>query len=81
MSTSYEKKPFPETTSHVELSIMDGGGFTASTSVLHADVEPEKFHMIDWSFHIYHPNSKRHVLWDLGLHDVLQTCGFCASEY
>lgn len=62
--------PLPESASHVKLQALDGGSFIADWVIIHAGVESEKFRMYDFAFHISHPPTGRHVLWDLGVSSV-----------
>jgi hypothetical protein len=72
-SFSMESSPIqklPETAAFVELHLLDGGSFIASTDKLHAGVENETFRLYDWAFHIYHPGKGEHMLWDVGIGNV-----------
>lgn len=62
--------PLPVTDGSVKLQLLDGGSFIANYTVLHAGVDDEAFRMYNWAFHIFHPETGRHVLWDLGLTSV-----------
>lgn len=63
----------------VHVSLLDGGSFsTAALKFLHADAgDTQQFRMYNWCFHIHHPSSGRHVLWDLGCSHVCSQSYFC----
>lgn len=64
-------KPLPEGPGHVKLTLLDGGSFIAHTAVLH-DAAPadDTFRMYIWAFHVYHPSSDTHAVFDLGISSV-----------
>ncbi|KAF4545863.1 uncharacterized protein LTHEOB_4515 [Lasiodiplodia theobromae] len=51
----------------VQLRLLDGGSFVAEEDKLHAGAPNNRFRMYDWAFHVHHPATDRHVLWDLGV--------------
>ncbi|KAL0252991.1 hypothetical protein SLS55_008444 [Diplodia seriata] len=57
----------PQPASAVQLRLLDGGSFMAEMSKLHHGAANDRFRMYNWAFHIYHPATDRHVLWDLGM--------------
>lgn len=63
-------KALPTVNSFVNLQLLNGGSFTASTSIVHAGVEDKKFRMYNWAFYVNHPTSDRHLLWDVGMTSV-----------
>lgn len=60
------------TKASLQLQLLNGGSFTASTSKLHAGIKEEEFRMYNWAFYIHSPARNRHVLWDLGMTGVLE---------
>lgn len=54
----------------VQLRLLDGGSFVAEEDKLHAGAPNNRFRMYDWAFHVHHPATDRHVLWDLGVEGV-----------
>lgn len=62
--------PLPDTKSHVNLEALDGGSFTGDYTFLHADVKSQPFRMYNFAFHVTHPGTGRHIMWDLGLTSV-----------
>lgn len=59
------------TNASVKLQLLNGGSFTANYTVLHAGVPEQPFRMYNWAFYIFHPETGRHILWDLGLTSVM----------
>lgn len=64
-------EPLPQSDSSVQLRILDGGSFMAELNKLHDGAGNDRFRMYNWAFHIYHPKTHRHVLWDVGMEGVL----------
>ncbi|KAI1843763.1 hypothetical protein JX266_010022 [Neoarthrinium moseri] len=65
MSTS---KSFPPSSGSVEVTLLDGGGFTtAEDARLHQDGDRPPFYLYDWLFLIHHQSTGKKVLWDLGI--------------
>lgn len=64
-------EPLPHSDSSVQLRILDGGSFMAELNKLHDGAGNDRFRMYNWAFHIYHPKTDRHVLWDVGMEGVL----------
>jgi hypothetical protein len=60
----------PDTSSFVRIHLLDGGSFIASTDKLHAGVKNESFRLYNWAFHVFHPSTDEHILWDLGIGNV-----------
>lgn len=69
--------PLPQTDSHVELTLLAGGSFTATANFLHAGAAATPFTMFNWAFHISHP-SGRQIVWDVGNTSVRSSLGWPA---
>ena len=73
--------PPPENVGSVELELLDGGSFTATYDVLHAHSPATPFRMYSWCFHIHHPPSGRHIVWDVGLSAVIPNLCLLAIKH
>ena len=62
--------PLPSNAASVKLHCLDGGSFIASESKVHAGAGNDTFRMYNWAFYIRDIQTRRHVLWDLGLSGV-----------
>jgi hypothetical protein len=63
--------PRVDPNSAVEVQLLDGGSFIATTEFIHKYAPITDFRMYTWAFHIYHPPSGRNILWDVGLSAVI----------
>ena len=70
----------PSTNAFVQLQLLNGGSFSASTAKLHAGVKDEQFRMYNWAFYIHSPVGNRHVLWDFGMTGVFQLPSFICQH-
>ena len=59
--------------SYVNLAILDGGSWMGNKAIMHANVPEEVHRMYNWSFYIHHPESDKHILWDIGISKVLNS--------
>ncbi|KAF2462455.1 beta-lactamase-like protein [Lineolata rhizophorae] len=51
----------------VQVHLLDGGSLsTADEMAMHEGAQSKVFRMYNWCFHVYHPGSGRHIMWDLG---------------
>ncbi|KAJ5384539.1 hypothetical protein N7517_002450 [Penicillium concentricum] len=60
----------PITDAYVHVQLLNGGSMTAEYHKLHAGEPAKKFRLYNWAFYIYHPTSRRHIIWDLGLSSI-----------
>ncbi|KAF2815575.1 uncharacterized protein BDZ99DRAFT_567401 [Mytilinidion resinicola] len=68
MPSSCPESGLVDESATVRVNLLDGGSFsTADMSKLHANAEPNLFRLYDWCFHVFHPGSGRHILWDVGI--------------
>lgn len=67
-------KELPQASGHVEIILLDGGGFTTTDDTrIHADGHDQPYYLYDWCFYLHHKASGRKILWDLGISDVGQS--------
>jgi len=57
----------PETDGYVNLSLLDRGSMTGSTSLMHAGSPPDQFRLYDRVFYNYNPKKDRNLVWDFGM--------------
>ncbi|KAH7133867.1 beta-lactamase-like protein [Dactylonectria macrodidyma] len=63
-------KKLPQATGHVEIVLLDGGGFTTTDDTrIHAGGHDQPYYLYDWCFYLHHKASGRKILWDLGISD------------
>jgi hypothetical protein len=65
-----EVLPFPETEGYVDVSILDGGGLTGTSKIMHADEPVRDIAMSCWVFYIHNVKMGKKVLWDVGISAV-----------
>lgn len=70
MPESHRLRKIPQSTASVDVRILDGGSFTANLEVVHANSPSVPYRCHSWVFYIYHKQSGRHILWDVGLSAV-----------
>ncbi|KAH7075529.1 beta-lactamase-like protein [Paraphoma chrysanthemicola] len=57
----------PHSDAFVKLHLLDGGSMTGPQHMIMTNVDESIQRLYNWSFYIFHPVLKRHVLWDIGI--------------
>lgn len=69
-----DSPPLPRASGNVEVHLLNGGSFMADTEKINAGCQNRRFRLYNWAFAIYHKESDRKLIWDLGLVNVRPCC-------